>query len=337
MVETPAVAHGWPFLVARGRRKGYRVLLVPDLLADSNQHGLLAEAFSGGFSSAELPRVEAVAVAGIGPICCAYRTERLGETDPPGSPDHGLLDEHGRPLQILYGLACATDGILDPNAADLDIARAAAFATYRRFLDDEAGFTPERSHSFALRSTLSPGSPGKLGPAAPHQFEESGLGPQPDFVPATLSHQAVEKAPLAPGKALAIAGLAVLGIALAGAVWALLLRSPDGRVVTVQIEEPKIDDVECGRVEVIRVNAVLGDGRWGAGGLPLGGPAGRLEERPNRGELPTAWLAGGPRLATGAHHRRRDTPWGHIAGRGRAEPRHRHGGIRTEMRLVVCL
>jgi hypothetical protein len=250
VVETPAAAHGWPFLVARGRRKGYRVLLVPEPLADSNQHGLLADVLTGEFSPSEWPRVETVAAAGIGPICCAYRTERLGQADRQGSPEQLMLDQHGRPLEILYGLICATDGVLDPAAADLDLARTEALATYRRFLADEAGFTPECSHSFPLRSMLSPASPSKLAPAAPNQYEEARPGPPPAFSPSGLS-------PRAAGKGPAMAVLAVLGVALAGTAWALLLRQPDGKVVSVQVEQPTDGGIECGRSEAIRFIAVL--------------------------------------------------------------------------------
>lgn len=253
MVEAQAGPAGWPFLVARGLRRGYRVLLVPGLLADHRLDALLAEALVGA-SPPGLPRVETVAAPGLGPVCCAYRTERFAEPGAGGQPGRAMLDEHGRPLEILYGVLCATDGVLEPDPADLGLARTEALATYRRFLADEGGFTPERSHAVALRSTLSPRAPGVTAPAAPARPEEPAPGSSAT-APAGPSRLPV-------GKGLAVAVVAALVVALAGTAWALVLRSPAGRVVDVRVDVPQVAGVECGRTEAIRVDAyVTTDGR----------------------------------------------------------------------------
>lgn len=244
-----AAPRGWAFLVARGRRKGYRVLLVPGLLADSNQQGVLAEALSGGSGPREAPTVETITAAGIGPVSCAYRTERFVEAALDGDPGRALLDEHGRPLEILYGVACATEGILNPDAADLDIARADALATYGRFLADEAGFTAERSEPFVLRSTISPSLVSAATPGVPHQLVESGP---------TAPDLAVEPVPPpSAGRGLVVAGVAALSIALATGAWLFLLRSPDEPELTVEVKQPNVEDLECGRLEDIQFEAVL--------------------------------------------------------------------------------
>jgi len=48
-VAEQSVSRGWAFLVARGRRKGYRSVLVPDFLAESNEYGILGETVGGDF------------------------------------------------------------------------------------------------------------------------------------------------------------------------------------------------------------------------------------------------------------------------------------------------
>lgn len=224
-------------------------MLVPDFLADGNAQGLLAEALSGGAAPREAPRVETIHAAGIGPISCAYRTERLGEAELDGDPGRVLLDEHGRPLEILYGVACATAGVLHPDAADLDIARADALAAYHRFLDDEAGFTAERSEPFALQSTIVPALVGIMMPPESDELVEPGSLP-PDTAEAPVTPPAV-------GRSLVVAGVAALAVALAAAAWLFLVRSPDGREVTVEVKSPSAENLECGRSVAVRFEAVL--------------------------------------------------------------------------------
>lgn len=43
------VSRGWAFIVARGRRQGYRSVLVPDFLAESKEYGVLGETVGGDF------------------------------------------------------------------------------------------------------------------------------------------------------------------------------------------------------------------------------------------------------------------------------------------------
>jgi hypothetical protein len=225
------------------------VLLVPDLLADGDQSGLLADALSGGSARAGLPRVEPITAPGIGAVCCAYRTERWGEAGLDGSSGEAILDEHGRPLEIQYGILCATGSVLDVDPTDLEDSRAQALATYRRFLADEGGFVPERSRSFALRSMLTPGANSTAAPGAAQLPEEAG--------PELRDTAPRESLPLPTGKGVAIAVLAVLVVAAAATLWALLLRSSHGRVVEVQVNAPQVAAAECGRSAAIRFDAVL--------------------------------------------------------------------------------
>jgi hypothetical protein len=54
----------------------------------------------------------------------------------------------------MYGFVCPAGQIDTPATADLDAARAASLATYRRYLAAEDRFTTASSTAFPLRSTI---------------------------------------------------------------------------------------------------------------------------------------------------------------------------------------
>jgi hypothetical protein len=140
-----------PFLVARGRRRGYRTILAPGFLVESQLQGVLSTSADGdatGTREVHVDRPE------IGPMTLVYRTERVSPADLNG---HGpAKDEHGRPLEIVYGLVCRgrLHGCGDP--ADLDAARVEALRSYCRFLADESGFAVDTSRPLALRAVPEP-------------------------------------------------------------------------------------------------------------------------------------------------------------------------------------
>lgn len=146
-----SVSRDWAFLVARGRRKGYRSVLVPDFLAESDEYGILGETVGGDFPAAGSPRIESVSAPMTGAITLAYQTQRLTYADldedrlPTNNTalshatDDLITDEHGRPLDLLYGFVCRTPRIRETHEADLIAARAEALRAYRRFLADETG------------------------------------------------------------------------------------------------------------------------------------------------------------------------------------------------------
>lgn len=250
--HTPAIL-GWPFLVARGRRRGYRVLLVPDVLAEAGQAGVLADGLRGDTVPGSPPRVETLSVPDVGRLSCAYRTERLGGRDPAGDrvvdSTSPVLDEHGRPLEILYGIVCSTDDDLDPDADDLDLARHEALSAYGRFLADEAGFPGERSRAFPLRSRL---RPVRL--------------PPPEFATADGQHDSARRAVPASSaqtrsgvrlpSGLVAAGVAVAAMMISVAV-ILALRSQEARVVDVRLRPPDDVVLECGREDDLTVTGEL--------------------------------------------------------------------------------
>jgi len=125
----------WPFLVARGRRRGYSALLVPGFL---REHGFL--------EATAIPLDDTPSRAAATPYGVLVWAEHAVTTaEARGEP----RDEYGRPLVLLHGFLCP-DG--DPVAAPAALAhtRTIALATYDRFLADEEGFRAERSEPFTI-------------------------------------------------------------------------------------------------------------------------------------------------------------------------------------------
>jgi hypothetical protein len=152
------MTQGWAFLVARGRHHGYRSILVPDFIANNSENGYLTENVRGAADGSDHWRIEQLVAPASGQMTLAYHTHRLthGDLDPAGGPtgDPGDLvtDEHGRPLDLLYGFAVRGEVIDALDEADLRAAKDEALPVYRRFLADEAGFSTQTSKAFPLRS-----------------------------------------------------------------------------------------------------------------------------------------------------------------------------------------
>jgi hypothetical protein len=144
------MASGWAFLVARGRRQGYRARLVPGMLSERGLSGLVED--STGQSAPGAGVVVRNVDTTHGQMAIAYRTHRIRPDDLDDA--RPVRDEHGRPLDIVYGFAClgAIGGA--PDDADLYTAFEQARETYRCFLADEAGFVTQISSAFVLRTTL---------------------------------------------------------------------------------------------------------------------------------------------------------------------------------------
>lgn len=253
MTEDTAAILGWPFLVARGRRRGYRALLVPGFLAEAGQTGVLADGLRGDTVPGSPPRVESLSVPDVGRLSCAYRTERLGGRDPAGDSTSPVLDEHGRPLEFLYGVVVPTDDVLDPEAEDLDVARQMALSTYERFLGDEAGFPGERSRAFALRSTIAPRPAATSAAEAGHREEDLWVASRvDDGAPLRATGPGGDSRP-----EVLVGVLAVLGVLLAASVWVLMARTPTAPDVRVEIDQPVVEEVACGLPAEVRTTAVI--------------------------------------------------------------------------------
>ncbi|MEV0159625.1 hypothetical protein [Nonomuraea fuscirosea] len=148
--------HGWPFLIARGHRAGYRTLLAPAPLLAVGDHTVLADHVEPG-AVPDRPGVIALTTPSGRPISVVHATRQvsaadLGQADAP-------RDEHGRPLHLLYGFVCLHARTVTPDEADLRTALTTALTVYRTFLANENGFATEAAKPFPLRSTLEPAAP----------------------------------------------------------------------------------------------------------------------------------------------------------------------------------
>jgi hypothetical protein len=164
-------AYGWPFLVARGRERGYRTLLAPGFLTERRLHGLLSDAANG-----QGPQEIEVERPGVGALTIVCRTEQVTEAELDGGRGNGLAtDEHGRPLEILYGIVCRgrLGGHVDEG--DLAAARSEALACYRRFLSEENGFGVDTSDAFALRGVSAAAVAGAAPPRPQRRAARAGL------------------------------------------------------------------------------------------------------------------------------------------------------------------
>ncbi len=144
-------SQAWPFLISRGRRAGYRTLLAPLPLLTDYEYAVLEDHVQPSAIEDQPDVIDLVTRAGR-PISVVHATHRVTATDLGQSSDP--KDEHGRPLQLLYGFVCSHAGTLKPDQTDLRAARAAALEVYRRFLEDEDEFPLGTGRPFPLHSTF---------------------------------------------------------------------------------------------------------------------------------------------------------------------------------------
>ena len=195
--------YGWPFLVARGRERGYRTILAPGFLTERRLHGLLSDSAHGqGPREVEVERPE------VGRLTLVCRSEQVSEAELDGGRGDGLAtDEHGRPLEILYGIVSRgrLGGRVDEG--DLGAARTEALASYRRFLAEENGFGVDTSDGFALRGVTT------VADAAPPKPERRAV---------------MDAAPPKPARRAARGGLAVTAVVATLAALPLAFVLPGG-------------------------------------------------------------------------------------------------------------
>jgi hypothetical protein len=162
-------AQGWPFLIGRGRRRGYTTLLAPDFLVAEQAHGALEEIIAPSAGDDHTRTARLASTSGRR-LTVVYATHRVTAADigEPADP----VDEHSRPLQIMYGFVCPETWASpqpDPAIAESDLrtARTAALDSYRRFLSTaEDAVTVEPSVAYPLRSRLPADSPSTVVAAA---------------------------------------------------------------------------------------------------------------------------------------------------------------------------
>jgi hypothetical protein len=138
---------GWAFLVARTPIDGYRLMLGP---AEPARRGLIVR-HARPDAGADRATVELVH-DGATTLSLTSRTHRLTTADlePSANGSELVLDEHGRPIDVVYGFVCL--GVVrEPTEVDLRTARRQAFAAYRQVL---GGGEAQSATPYQLTSAL---------------------------------------------------------------------------------------------------------------------------------------------------------------------------------------
>jgi hypothetical protein len=237
MAVTVESTMGWAFLVARGRHRGYRSILVPDFLANSGERSLLNESISGDVHSAGPPQIRPLIAGSAGSITVVYRAHRmtpadLAEGGVDGSDGGLVTDEHGRPLDLLYGFVSRATGVAEAREDDLATAKRQVLDVYRRFLSDEAGFRTSTSRAYPVQVISEQAAPeSRPAPAyrpapapAPSRARAPSIGGSPS--------RPADRAPARSGRrrlALILAAVAaVIGVLALGVGSVAWLRHSDG-------------------------------------------------------------------------------------------------------------
>jgi hypothetical protein len=239
-------AHGWSFLVARGRRKGYRTVLAPDFLADRNLDGVLSESSSGDDLPPGRTRTIEVVHNQVGPMFISYKTEQLTAAGLNGgsAAGHELpTDEHGRPLEILYGVVARRrlSGPVDDD--DWQTARGEALRSYRRFLDQEDGWHVAASRSFTLHGVA----------AAP---ERAAAAPVRVRTAAATRPARDTRRPMRPIGGLGL-GLVATAVAIAFAIAWMVRPQPVDVGIDSASARPSSGVVDCGAPGAVRLRGTI--------------------------------------------------------------------------------
>lgn len=222
MAGTDAVT-AWPFAVGAGRRLDFRTVCAPDFLVASGEYGVLADRVAPVDPDGPPELLRLTSHRGR-PLSVGVATRVVTSADlndvssPNGASDRDggsggdvVRDDHGRPLELVYGFVMDGDPPDAVDPADLRAALDCVAPAYARFLRDEERFSVVATRSFAAHSR--PETTTETPAAPPASSRETGLvaAEPPPFERAV------------PGRGwYALAGLAVAA-ALAAAVAVLFL------------------------------------------------------------------------------------------------------------------
>ncbi|MFG1879049.1 hypothetical protein ACGFIV_29815 [Sphaerisporangium sp. NPDC049003] len=221
-------ARGWPFLVARGRHRGYRTLLAPGFLIAEHGHGVLDDSVVPNSDQDRATVIEVETGRGRR-LTVAHATHLVTSADiaEPGAPPdpRDPRDQHSRPLQLIYGYVCLDAAAGEPDQEDLRFCRQASLGAYRRFLGDEEGFTVEASEDFPLRSPVT------RRPSAPAR-RPARMSPMDGYDDSV-------RPPVRWGRALVAAGVVLVAVVLA-IVW--LTPRPEPRVECDRADQQTVSE-----------------------------------------------------------------------------------------------
>jgi hypothetical protein len=166
------VSAAWPFLVGRTRGSGYRVVVVPEFLADPPHAAALAAAAR----TVDLPQgtaaVRELRGLSVGPLCVVYRSPQA-RPDEWGLPGEGhLLDETGRRIRLAHGVVVRRSAFQlqqHPVAPeDLERAHTEVAEAFREFWQRGEAFRRRSSAPFELGAAARAGSaPLRFAPEEP--------------------------------------------------------------------------------------------------------------------------------------------------------------------------
>ena len=89
---TGGSTRGWAFLVARGHKAGYHLLLAPGFVLANRESWLLMDEVQGEVPAQAPPRVTDIVGPVSGPLCVVHRTIRATRADVgSGRPARGAV------------------------------------------------------------------------------------------------------------------------------------------------------------------------------------------------------------------------------------------------------
>lgn len=211
--------------------------------------------------------------AGI--VAALSRTHRLtwrdvdgGTTAESGQGDGLVTDEHGRPLELLYGFICRAGGIREVHEDDFKEALEQSLQAYRRFLaDEDRPF--EQSRAFPMRTLPSYVT-------APTATVPSASAERPPRIPSEgppmrVPSNNVSGTEHRRRRWMTVKAVAVLGIAAVITLLVVARLGGEGSVTrVVATADPMRGEVNCSQPVSITVHVeIYTDGmatvRWAAG------------------------------------------------------------------------
>jgi len=180
--------NAWPFLIGRSRNAGYRVVVVPDFMADTASTNALSGATGAVNLPADAACVRELLGLAVGPVSVVYRNLNPRGADFGMSGQGALTDGFGRMIRVTEGLVvrrATGDGApLEIGPADLERAHAEVAGAYREFWEQDQAYVRRTSIAYPLAGGADRATPPvHLVSAAPWSREPVSAGPPTRYSP----------------------------------------------------------------------------------------------------------------------------------------------------------
>jgi hypothetical protein len=209
----PASDTAWPFLIGRARDEDYRLVVLPEILADPYSSAALQAGAGGKPDGPGSAHVRELRVTPGEPVTAVYQVRAVRAQDY-GITGEGLLkDAYGRPVLMTEGLIlrCPASCVMAAgvSAAALDQVHELVVPAFREFWERGSDFTRQVSRPFAMPPA-----------GARHQrLHLKPAGPATSAQPLQLSPPTLDETTRGNrGRPLAIAAFALGAVALAALV-----------------------------------------------------------------------------------------------------------------------